>query len=71
VTDHEHPQPDHPSAEGEHPHPSQHRPVDHDTPAAPTDGRPSKRHGDPLLAASKGETEGTEGSRQGHHEPDA
>ena len=51
--------------EAQHPHP-----IDQDTPAAPTDGQPSKHHGDPLLAASKGATEGTEGSRHGHHEPE-
>jgi hypothetical protein len=43
--------------------------VEPDTPAAPTDGAPSQRHGDPLLAASRGATEGTEGSRHGR--PDA
>ena len=43
-------------------HPS---PQDETTPAAGTDGAPAKQHGDPLLAASEGETEGTEGSRQG------
>jgi uncharacterized Zn-binding protein involved in type VI secretion len=48
-------------------HPAQ---VEHDTPAAATDGAPSKRHGDPLLAASQGATEGTQGSRHGHHEGD-
>ncbi len=36
-----------------------------ETPAAATDGAPAKNHGDPLLAASEGATEGTEGSRQG------
>ena len=43
-------------------HPS---PPDDTTPATETDGAPAKNHGDPLLAASEGETEGTEGSRQG------
>ena len=57
-------------SEPEHPHPQHPRPIDHATPAAPTDGQPSKHHGDPLLAASKGATEGTEGSRHGHHEPE-
>ena len=46
--------------EPEHPHR-----IDEDTPAAATDGAASKAHGDPLLAASQGATEGTEGSRQG------
>ena len=49
--------------------PAHPRPVDHDTPAAPTDGAPAKSHGDPLLAASQGATEGTEGSRHGLHDP--
>ena len=52
-------------AEPEHP-----RPVDRNTPAAATDGAPAKSHGDPLLAASRGATEGTGGSRHGVH-PDA
>ena len=44
-------------------HPS---PQDETTPAAATpDGAPSKQHGDPLLAASEGAQEGTEGSRHG------
>lgn len=43
-------------------HPS---PTDRTTPAAATDGAPAKQHGDPLLAASEGRTEGTEGSRHG------
>jgi hypothetical protein len=43
-------------------HPS---PADEGTPATDTDGAPAKQHGDPLLAASEGATEGTEGSRQG------
>ena len=43
--------------------------IDQDSPAAATDGAPVKAHGDPLLAASQGQTEGTEGSRHGH--PDA
>ena len=46
------------------------RPVDQDTPAAATDGAPAQQHGDPLLAASKGATEGTEGSRHGLHDPE-
>ena len=41
------------------------RPVGEDTPAAASDGAPAKAHGDPLLAASRGATEGTEGSRHG------
>ena len=45
------------------------RPVDEDTPAAATDGAPAQQHGDPLLAASEGATEGTEGSRHGLHDP--
>ena len=45
---------------GEHP-----RPLDESTPAAAADGAPAKQHGDPLLAASQGATEGTEGSRHG------
>jgi hypothetical protein len=45
------------------------RPVDQDTPAAATDGAPAQLHGDPLLAASTGATEGTEGSRHGVHDP--
>jgi hypothetical protein len=49
--------------EPEHP-----RPVDEDTPAAATDGAPVQQHGDPLLAASQGATEGTEGSRHGLHD---
>ena len=49
-----------------HPHP-----VDQDTPAAATDGAPAKAHGDPLLAASQGATEGTEGTRHGLHEPES
>ena len=40
-------------------------PQDQTTPAAATDGPPVKREGDPLLAASEGQTEGTEGSRHG------
>jgi len=40
-------------------------PQDQTTPAAGTDAAPHKQHGDPLLAASEGATEGTEGSRQG------
>ena len=51
--------------EPEHP-----RPLDQDTPAAATDGAPAKAHGDPLLAASQGATEGTEGTRHGLHEPE-
>lgn len=47
-------------------HPTQ---TERDTPAAATDGAPAGHHGDPLLAASKGETEGVEGSRHGRHEP--
>ena len=43
------------------------RPLDQDTPAAATDGAPERQHGDPLLAASEGATEGTEGSRHGLH----
>ena len=50
--------------EPEHPHR-----IDADTPAAATDGAPSTAHGDPLLAASRGATQGTEGSR--HGVPDA
>jgi hypothetical protein len=42
------------------------RTPDQSTPAAATDGAPAKSHGDPLLAASQGATEGTEGSRHGH-----
>lgn len=43
------------------------RPLDESTPATGSaDGAPEKQHGDPLLAASEGATEGTEGSRQGH-----
>jgi hypothetical protein len=42
--------------------------IDPDTPAAATDGAPAKAHGDPLLAASQGATEGTEGSRHGLHD---
>ena len=45
---------------GDHP-----RPLDESTPTAATDGAPSEQHGDPLLAASEGATEGTEGSRHG------
>ena len=37
---------------------------DENTPAAADP--PAKSHGDPLLAASEGATEGTEGSRHGH-----
>ena len=51
--------------EPEHPHP-----VEQETPAAAPDGAPAKAHGDPLLAASRGATEGTEGTRHGLHEPD-
>ena len=40
-------------------------PQDETTPAADSDGAPAKNHGDPLLAASEGATEGTEGSRHG------
>lgn len=36
-----------------------------ETTPAPTRA-PAKSHGDPLLAASEGATEGTEGSRHGH-----
>jgi hypothetical protein len=52
-------------SEPEHP-----RPIDQDTPAAATDGAPAQVHGDPLLAASRGATEGTEGSRHGVHDPE-
>ena len=45
---------------GEHPSPAEGA-----TPAAATNGAPAKQHGDPLLAASEGATEGTEGSRHG------
>ena len=45
---------------GEHP-----SPADRSAPATATDGAPAKQHGDPLLAASEGATEGTEGSRHG------
>ncbi len=45
---------------GHHP-----RPLDEATPTTASDGAPEKQHGDPLLAASEGATEGTEGSRQG------
>jgi len=38
---------------------------DRSTPAVAGDGAPAKTHGDPLLAASEGATEGTEGSRHG------
>lgn len=38
--------------------------LDPSTPAAAGPG-PAKAHGDPLLAASKGATEGTEGTRHG------
>jgi len=41
------------------------RPLDRDTPAAAPDGAPLQTHGDPLLAASEGATEGTEGTRHG------
>ena len=40
-------------------------PQDETTPTNGTDGAPAKQHGDPLLAASEGATEGTEGSRHG------
>ena len=50
----------------EHEHAQQ---IHQDTPAAPTDGAPVKAHGDPLLAASSGATEGTEGTRHGVHDP--
>ena len=43
-------------------------PIDQDTPAAATDGAPAKAHGDPLLAASSGATEGTQGTRHGVHD---
>ena len=48
-----------------HPHP-----IERDTPAAATDGAPAQAHGDPLLAASQGATEGTEGTRHGVHDPE-
>ena len=48
------------STPGQHP-----RPLDEQTPTAAPDGAPAKQHGDPLLAASEGATEGTEGSRHG------
>ena len=38
--------------------------IDPSTPTSATDG-PTKAHGDPLLAASQGATEGTEGTRHG------
>lgn len=43
-------------------------PQDETTPANGADdpAAPAKQHGDPLLAASEGATEGTEGSRHGH-----
>jgi hypothetical protein len=53
--------------EPEHAHAHAHQ-IDHDTPAAATDGAPAKAHGDPLLAASQGATEGTEGTRHGLHD---
>lgn len=37
-----------------------------DSTAAGTHAAPAKQHGDPLLAASAGATEGTEGTRHGH-----
>jgi hypothetical protein len=44
-------------------------PQDETTPAAATGshspGAPQKNHGDPLLAASQGAIEGTDGSRHG------
>ena len=42
-------------------------PQDETTPANGSGdaGAPAKQHGDPLLAASQGATDGTEGSRQG------
>ena len=42
-------------------------PQDQTTPAAADDttAAPAKQHGDPLLAASEGATEGTEGTRHG------
>jgi hypothetical protein len=40
-------------------------PQDESTAAAATDGAPGKQHGDPLLAASEGAQEGTEGTRHG------
>ena len=39
--------------------------LDRDTPTSAPDGRTGKAHGDPLLAASEGATEGTEGTRHG------
>lgn len=36
-----------------------------ESPPADDAGTPATTHGDPLLAASKGEQEGTEGSRHG------
>ena len=50
--------------------PAHPRPLDQDTPAAATDGAPAQVHGDPLLAASQGMTEGTEGTRHGLHDPE-
>ena len=42
------------------------RPLSEQSAAAPAhDGAPAQQHGDPLLAASEGATEGTEGSRHG------
>ena len=38
---------------------------DEPTPDPGTDNPPAKQHGDPLLAASEGATEGTEGTRHG------
>ena len=38
--------------------------IDPSTPTSAVDG-PTKAHGDPLLAASQGATEGTEGTRHG------
>ncbi len=49
----------------DHPHP-----LGQDTPAAAPDGAPTQQHGDPLLAASEGATEGTEGTRHGLHDPE-
>lgn len=40
-------------------------PAEHQDGTEDQPGAPRKQHGDPLLSASKGETEGTDGSRHG------
>jgi hypothetical protein len=43
---------------------------DESTPTAATDGRPEKKHGDPLLNAAQGDRGEVHGTRHGHDAED-